>query len=217
MSSDPSIWFRLGYALERARSGRDAATERGERRPKTALDSSARDAGQPAWPSADDLITSGLTALAAKLLDAWRPARRVSLPRLLWAGAAGAGAAFMLELLNPLLRGHAEVPEADRETGARILAGVGQGLLYGAVVEPRLPGPAVVKGVTFGLAQYLAHPAGGLTHLLGAHTPQGRLPIVADLLGEVEPAERDYIEHLVFATALAVLYGETLSEGDVDG
>jgi len=108
------------------------------------------------------------------------------------------------------------MPEVDRETGARILAGVGQGLLYGAVVEPRLPGPAVVKGVTFGLAQYLAHPAGGLTHLLGAHTPQGRLPIVADLLGEVEAGDRDYVEDLVFAVALAVLYGETLAEGDID-
>jgi hypothetical protein len=206
MAADPSIWYRVGYALERARGG-DASSDDVPRPSERRGRSPARDAARPAWPTADDLVATGVAALAGKLLDAWRPARKVSFARLLKAGAAGAGAALLLDLVKPLLHGRPQLPEFDRNTGTRLLAGASQGLLYGAVVEPRVPGPPLVKGAVFALAEYLTDPAGGLSHLLGAHTPQGRLPVVADLLKDLEPHDREMLEHLVFGIALAVLCG----------
>jgi hypothetical protein len=209
MSADPSIWYRVGYALERARGDAAPAGRSSERKPTRG--SPKRPAHQGPWPSADDLIATGVAALAGRLLDAWRPARKVTFTRMLRAGAAGAAAALLLDLVRPLVHGRAELPALDRATGTRLLAGAGQGLLYGTVVEPRVPGPPVVKGAIFALAEYMADPAGGLSHLLGAHTPHGRLPIVAELLGDLEPHERDYVEHLLFGIALAVLCGSAPS------
>jgi hypothetical protein len=207
MSSDSNIWFRVGYALERARGGDVAPQEAG--RPKRSKGRApARDA-DAGWPTGDALIATGVAALAGKLLDVWRPARKVTFTRLLRAGAAGAAATLVLDLMKPLLEGRAELPALDKDAGARLLAGAGQGLLYGALVEPRVPGPLVVKGAVFALAEYMADPAGGLTHLLGAHTPQGRLPVVSELLHDLEPRDREVFEHLVFGITLAILCGSS--------
>jgi hypothetical protein len=206
MSSDPSIWFRVGYALERARS-LDASSTDKPRPGKAAKRSPAREPATSGWPTADDLIASGVVVLAGKLLDAWRPARKVTYSRLLRAGAAGAAAALLVDLVRPLLSGRAELPALDRNTGTRLLAGAGQGLLYGAVVEPRVPGPPLVKGAVYALAEYMADPAGGLSRILGPHAPQRRMPIVADLLEDLEPHDREVLDHLVFGIALAVLCG----------
>lgn len=209
MSSDPTIWYRLGYMLERARTGGDPSDDEAPRRKPAPR---SRDAAErPDWPTADDLIATGAAALAGKLLDAWRPSRKVTFTRLLRAGVAGAGAALLIDLVRPLLNGRTELPDLDGDTGARMLAGASQGLLYGALVEPRIPGPPVFKGAVFALAEYMAHPAGGLTHLLGGQTPQGRLPVVKDLLEGLEPSEREYVEQLAFSVALALLCGPSPS------
>ncbi|HSH74520.1 MAG TPA: hypothetical protein VLA09_02355, partial [Longimicrobiales bacterium] len=222
--SEQSLWFRIGYALERARqpapsAGRklDGLEERARRR--AARRAEDRD-GEGA--STDDLVSMGLTLAAGKLLDLWRPRHRARFTRLLRAGAAGAGAALLLDLLRPLLTGRPEVGTLDRETGDRVIVGLGQGLLYGAVVEPRLPGPPVLKGALFGSAEYASDPAGGLTHLVGAHTLQGRLPVIGSLLENIDPHDRTYVEHLAFGIALALLYGAAPSSngmavGDEDG
>jgi hypothetical protein len=205
MSSDPSIWYRVGYALERAKARKEPPDDdRDARGPGV---SSERGAQQPAWPTADDLVASGTAALVARVLTAWRPSRGVSASRLLRAGLAGAGAALLLDLVRPLLKGRAELPQVDGATGARLLAGASQGLIYGATIEPRLPGPPIVKGAVFALAEYMAHPAGGLSRFLGAQTLHGRIPVVRDLLEELEPEDREYVEHLVFGVALAILCG----------
>lgn len=127
--------------------------------------------------------------------------------RLLRAGAAGAAAALLLDLVKPLLAGRAELPALDRDAGTRLLVGAGQGLLYGTVVEPRVPGPPLLKGAVFALAEYLADPAGGLSHILGVHLPHSRLPVVSDLLEDLEPHDREVLEHLAFGVTLAVLCG----------
>jgi len=209
MASDSTLWYRVGYALERARSASEPSESNGEKHERRVRSSDeGADAG---WPTADDLIATGVTALAAKVLDAWIPGRKVTFTRLLRAGLAGAGAALLVDLVKPLLNGRAELPELDRDTGARLLAGASQGLLYGAVIEPRVPGPPIFKGAVFALAEYMAHPAGGLVHLLRGQTPQGKLPVVRDLLGELEPAEREYVEELAFGVALAILCGSSPS------
>lgn len=207
MSSDSTIWYRVGYALERARR-RDSSPREGTNGRKPTRSRSGTD-DRPDWPTADDLIASGAAALAGKLLSAWSPTRKVTFTRLLRAGLAGAGAALLVELMRPLLGGRAELPEVDGETGRRLLAGAGQGVLYGAVVEPRVPGPPLLKGAAFALAEYMAHPAGGLAHLLGGHTPLGRIPGIAGVLDELEPEDREYVEHLAFGVALALLHGSS--------
>ena len=143
MPPKQSFWFRLGYALERARhgpptAGRSLASRSlkglAERQAKS-LNAEGESDPALAWPSIDDIVASGATAAVAKVLSGWKPRRKTPTLRLLRAGAAGAAAALMVDVLRPLLRGESGVGPLDRETGDRLLAGIGQGLVYGAVVE----------------------------------------------------------------------------------
>jgi hypothetical protein len=78
------------------------------------------------------------------------------------------------------------------------------------VIEPRVPGPSVLKGALFGSAEYAADAAGGLVRILGAHAPQRRLPFVGRMLEAIDPHDRVYLEHLAFGVALAILYGSSV-------
>lgn len=217
MSSENSFWYRLGYAFERTRQApatgaRKLATLK-ERRPaperKRPLPSPAE------WPTGDQLVASGLVAVVAKALDLWRPRHKAGAGGLLKAGLAGAAAALAVEVLRPLLQGRAELPELDEETLGRVLAGAGQGVVYGLVVEPRLPGPTVLKGSLYGSAEFAVDPMGGLTRLLGPHAPLKRVPVLGHLLDDLTPHDRDYVEHLAFGVALAVIYGSSLSSNGI--
>jgi len=213
MSSEQSLWYRIGFALERARNPAPSAGRRLEGLAERVRDRVGQrgeegDTDSGGLPT-DELLTAGLVLVAGKLLDAWRPRHRVRFSGLLRAAAAGAGAALVLDLVKPLLRGQPALGTLDRESFDRALAGLAQGIVYGAVVEPRLPGHALVKGAAYGTAEYAAGSAGGLTHLVGAHTPFARLPLVGHLLEDLEPHERDYVEHLVFGIVVGLLYGSS--------
>jgi hypothetical protein len=216
MPPNQSLWFRIGYALERAKQGPPAArralgglTDRPARAPKA-----SRPAPE-AWPSADDLFASGAAALVAKVLDGWRPRGKTGMTGLLRAGAAGAAAALVVDLVRPLLRGEPGLQPLGRDTADRMLTGLGQGLVYGAVVEPRVPGPPLLKGTLYGTAEYAVDPMGGLARLLGSHAPQRRLPVVAHLLENLDPHDRAYLEHVVFGVAVALLYGSSRSSNGI--
>jgi hypothetical protein len=208
MASEQSLWFRIGYALERARHPSASAgrklTGLAQRKRKKRLSRHTEEDGQ--GPSTDDLVSAGLVLAAAKVLEIWRPRHKAKLSTLLRAATAGAGAALLLDLVRPLITGRPSKAPFDAKTGERLLTGAGQGLLYGAVVEPRLRGSALVKGALFAAAEYAAHPAGGLSKLMGTHAPQRRVPLLGHLLDDLEAHERTYLEHLTFAIALAVLY-----------
>jgi len=218
MPPTQSIWYRLGFALERSRGGpadtggplrgiAERIKTRGSARQKKNV---RREQKAPAgWPKADDLIVSGAAAVVAKVLDAWKPRGKSGFSGLVRAGAAGAAAALLVDVISPLLRGQPRLNPIDKDTGDRMLAGLGQGLIYGAVIEPRVPGPAVVKGVVYGTAEYAVDPAGGLSQLLAAHAPQGRFPILASFLDDLSPNDRAYVEHVAFGIALALLYGSS--------
>lgn len=225
MASEKSFWFRLGYALEhlrrvsppeKARKKLSGLAARADARASASrAGAGSGGTGRGDGVSTDELVSAGIMALAVRVLDAWHPRRKAGLGGLLRAGAAGAGAALLLELARPLLLGAPELQVLGSDTGDRLLAGVGQGLLYGAVVEPRVPGPPLLKGAIFGSAEYAADPAGGLAHLLGAHAPQGRVPILRRLLEDLTMHDRAYAEHLVFGIALALLYGSSLSSNGI--
>lgn len=115
----------------------------------------------------------------------------------------------------PLLAGRVEAPTLDRDLAEKLLVGAGQGLVYGGVVEPRIPGPSVLKGALYGSAEYAVDPMGGLAHLLGGRAPQGSLPVVADLLEGLDAHDRAYVEHVVFGIAVALLYGSSPSSNGI--
>ena len=214
MSSKQSVWYRLGYALERTRqapaSGARKLVTLKDRRPAARAEERPRRSLNPTeWPTADQLVASGAVALVAKALDVWRPRRKTGLTGLLKAGLAGAGAAVVVELVRPLLSGKAELPELNAETLNRILVGAGQGVVYGVVVEPRLPGAPFLKGTLYGSAEYALDPMGGLGRLLGPHAPLRRVPVLGHLLEELDEHERAYLEHLAFGVTLAMLYGSS--------
>lgn len=219
MPHKKSLWYKVGFALEKARQapasgGKALASLKDRTRP--AEEKSSRKIQNPeSWPTADELVASGAAALAGRVLDGWRPRSRGGAARLIRAGIAGATAAFVVEVVRPFLEGRIEAPTLDRELVDRLLVGAGQGLVYGGVVEPRIPGPAMVKGALYGSAEYAVDPMGGLSHLLGGHAPQGRLPVVASLLEDLDGHDRTYVEHVAFGIALAILYGSSPSSNGI--
>lgn len=219
MPHKKSLWYKVGFALEKARQapasgGKALASLKDRTRP--AEEKSSRKIQNPeSWPTADELVASGAAALAGRVLDGWRPRSRGGAARLIRAGIAGATAAFVVEVVRPFLEGRIEAPTLDRELVDRLLVGAGQGLVYGGVVEPRIPGPAMVKGALYGSAEYAVDPMGGLSHLLGGHAPQGRLPVVASLLEDLDGHDRAYVEHVAFGIALAILYGSSPSSNGI--
>lgn len=208
MASKKSIWYHVGHALERARhnaperrgvAGLEERREGVHRKPKRSPD-------RAPVPSADDMVAAGVALVVDRVLAGWGRKDPPGLTRLVRAGAAGAAAALLADLVRPLVRGQAELPAIDRATADRMLSGAAQGLLYGAVVEPRLPGPALVKGAVYASAEYWTDPMGGLAELLGTHAPHRHLPVLGEALDALGERDRAYLEHLVFGIALALIY-----------
>jgi hypothetical protein len=220
MSESPSIWYRIGYALERARMEPLAGRLRGleERRrnggaaPKDrgASGGSQRAEGERVHPrenALDALIAAGAGAIAGKVVGLVPAHRSPGVLALLRAGAAGAGAALLRELLDPLIRGELRLSRPGPELGDALLAGAARGLLYASVLEPRLPGSAAVRGVLYGSLEYAVSPFGGLTTLVGDRAPHRRIPLLQGLFEDYALGEDSYLDHLAFGVALALLYG----------
>lgn len=204
MPQEPSIWFRLGYAAERAvaRVTPSALRETDEERlprPRRAGDGSGGDA-------LDRILAAGAGAVLTRVVEKWGGGERPGMGALVRAGAAGAAAALLLEFARPLLT--EEELTLDRNLVSELLAGAGAGLVYASLVEPRVPGPLPLRGAVYGTAEYVTAAWGGLGRILRPLTPQERIPVVGDVLTDGMAEGRSYVEHLVFAVALAELYGE---------
>jgi hypothetical protein len=220
MASKKSIWFHIGHAVERARfvpSPRKRPLAGLAERAREALPihrSKEKDGG--GIPAADELVTAGVALAVDRVLGALTRRRRPGIGRLVRAGAAGAAAALLVDLVRPLLRTGGGRPSVGRETAEHMLAGAGQGLIYGSVVEPYVPGPSFFRGAVYGTVEHLAHPAGGLGGLLGPYTPHPRLPMIGTLFDDVDAHERAYLEELVFGVALALIYESSLDKSGID-
>tara|TARA_B100001245_G_scaffold110321_1_gene80694 strand:- start:439 stop:858 length:420 start_codon:yes stop_codon:yes gene_type:complete len=130
------------------------------------------------------------------------------------AGAAGAVSALILDLIRTTIS-DSEIPTLDRETGDRLLAGIRQGLLYGAILEPKVPGPTVLKGALYGTIEYAVNPMGGLSQLLATHDSQHPHSVLENLLEEFDSHDRSYTEHVIFGVILALLYGSSASSNGI--
>lgn len=179
--------------------------------------------GRPPRGSADAAKTTGAEAavevllagaagsLVARLLNLW-PGRGKAGP-LAWArgAAAGAGATLVAELVRPLMGSPRRLPVLDDDLADAILAGAGRGLVYAAVLEPRLPGPTPLRGAAYGALEYAVSPWGGMGELLGPANPGRKIPVLGPLLEEGEGGgEASLTEHVAFGVALALFYGRTV-------
>ena len=223
MSNERNVWYQVGYALQRARGGgpgADSAAEvRPEERPKARAPERV-DAGEPASPAPADstsltpLVEKALAlaavtgggALVTAALRVWRPRHQPGPISLVRAGAAGAGAAVVRMLFRHVT---GTVQQGEAADPLRpILAGTARGLVYASVLEPRLPGPAVLRGATYGALEYAAAPWGGLEGLLDTIPPHRRVPFLAALL-DARDDDPSLSGHLLFGVVLASLYGES--------
>lgn len=216
MASSTDIWYRLGYALESARIRGPAAPlrslasrrrEESRRRPKDAQPE-RKGPGDDEGGGLELALAAGAGTLLARVLRVWPGRGRPPVERLLRAGLAGGGAALAREVLTPLLRGEPRLPALDGDLPERVVAGTARGLLYGAVVEPRVPGAPVVRGLLYGTAEYALSPWGGMRGLLGRFAPYRRLPVISGLLAGSEGGEDTLLDHVTFGIALALLYGD---------
>jgi hypothetical protein len=219
MAAPSDFWYRLGYALEKARYPGTSAPLRslasragGATRPASA-GPGKDDRADPAEPGGEPAsllelaLAAGAGGLAGRLLALWPSRGNPSLPRLVRAAAAGAGAALLSEAAAWLLRGQPRLADWREDLPERLVAGAARGLLYGGLVEPRLPGPGLARAVVYGGAEYALSPVGGLRGLLERYTPYRRLPVLSELLSESRGGEDTLGDHLTFALALAALYG----------
>lgn len=212
MQKKENIWYRVGYALENVRNRLPAPASTQGKGIKAPLSGAERSLDLPPAVShdvsqkvLDALLTVGAGSALTRILSLWPSRKGPGLFRLFRAGAAGAAASFLAELARPALTGKkAEVPLEEEITDV-LLAGAGRGLLYAALVEPRVPGPTLLQGAAYGGLEYALTPWGGLGKLAGAKAPQGKIPALSLLLKD-RGADEQLVEHIAFGVALALLY-----------
>lgn len=150
------------------------------------------------------VFTVGAGTFLTRLLALWPGSRRPGMFRLGKAAAAGAASAFLTGLIRPLLSSE-EASVLEEDLTDLLLSGAGRGLLYAAIVEPRIPGPGLLRGSVYGALEWALIPWGGLEELAGPAAPQGKVPLLSALLqGDEEEAE--LLQHLVFGMILSLLY-----------
>jgi len=201
MPKKETFWYRAGYALETLR----------KRLPDAPGEAASQEVSRPtprqdvSLKVLDALMTVGAGSVLTRVLSVWPARRGPGLIRLFRGGVAGAAAGFLAELLRPALTGKKAGAPLEEELTDILLAGAGRGLLYAALVEPRVPGPALVQGAAYGGLEYALSPWGGLGKLAGAKAPQSRIPALSVLLKD-RGADEQLVEHIAFGVALALLY-----------
>ena len=218
MVDQDNIWYRLGYALEQARErlpravrSRSLEEQQADlnvgaaRMPRPGRGRPTR--GSPTNKPWETVVALGVTTLLGRVLEAMPGKRKIGAVMLLRAGAAGLGAALLRELLHSLRSREGPTPPLARLVQDAAVNGVARGLVYGSLVEPRIPGPSLVRGAAYGSLEYAAAPWGGLANLVGARAPHRKVPFLADLLDDLGPDDDTLIDHVLFGIALATLYG----------
>jgi hypothetical protein len=201
MQTKENLWYRVGYALETVRKHLPESSG-GE---STDLADPSEITPDGSQKVLNTLLTAGAGSIAARLLSSWPSRRPPGLFRLFRAGAAGAAAAFLAELVRPVLTGRKADSALEEELTDVLLAGVGRGLLYAALVEPRIPGGPILQGAVYGGLEYALTPWGGLRELAGSKAPFGGVPALSILLKD-RGTDEELVERIAYGVALALLY-----------
>ncbi|MBX6363314.1 MAG: hypothetical protein IRZ00_05550 [Gemmatimonadetes bacterium] len=93
--------------------------------------------------------------------------------------------------------------EAGRALARRAAADLVAAAAYAALVYPRIPGPAVLKGLAFGLLDAGTGTAGGVVGVLEGLAPRLRIPLARLHPGGVQ---REAIRALALGLALGLVY-----------
>jgi hypothetical protein len=205
MQTKENLWYRVGYALEKVRNHLPAPRQEGLGDPPPAGRVPHHVTPEVSHKILDALLTVGAGSLLTRAFSLWPSRRGPGLFRLFRAGAAGAAASFLAELVRPALTGKKSGTPLEEEVTDVLLAGAGRGLLYAALVEPRIPGHPVLQGAVYGGLEYALTPWGGLSKLAGSHSPQGKIPALSILLKD-RGADEQLVEQIAFGVALAILY-----------
>ncbi len=198
MQKNEDLWYRLGYALETARARLPAVKGVVKERLPLPLDDASH-------KLLDAFLTVGAGTFLTRILSVWPGRRRPGLLGLVRAGAAGAAAAFLAEMLRPILTAEEQQGSLEEEITDILLSGAGRGLLYAAIVEPRIPGPPALRGSAYGALEYALTPWGGLEELAGKAAPQRKIPVLSVLL-QGRGGDEPFLTHLAFGILLALLY-----------
>ena len=152
-ATSEDLWYQLGYSLEQARTqpsrdrvqalGKKLAAFRKDRQGSRALVPGDRQKGSDEGADSLDWILASVSAgLVSQLLKNWKPRRRPGVALVARAAASGAAAMIFQELAHALVSDDPEGTAArSRSLVDRLLSGTARGVVYGAVAEPRLPGP----------------------------------------------------------------------------
>ena len=209
MPKKDDLWYRIGFALETARQRVPTSPAPAGKLLKKSLKKRGRGKPAPLDEASHKLLEAflsvGAGTVLTRLLAFWPGRRSPGLLGLGRAGAAGAAAAFLAELLRPALTGAKSESSIEDDITDILLSGAGRGLLYAAIVEPRIPGPSLIQGSTYGALEWALTPWGGLEELAGSAAPHRKIPILSVLL-KGRKGEEDHLEHLAFGIALALLY-----------
>jgi hypothetical protein len=222
MQNKEDLWYRIGYALEVARQRLPTAPaaasealkkvkvpgkadEAKGRLGKALAKAQTRQMDDASSKVLDAFLTVGAGTVLTRLLSIWPGRKRPGLFRLLKAGAAGAAASFLAELARPAISGTPPETDLEEEFTDLLLSGAGRGLLYAAIVEPRVPGHPILRGTTYSALEYALTPWGGLEGLTGTAAPHRKIPVLSVLL-QNRGEEEQFLEHLAFGIALALLY-----------
>ncbi|GMR13832.1 MAG: hypothetical protein BMS9Abin29_2051 [Gemmatimonadota bacterium] len=200
MTDRQNLWFRLGFAIESARPSTLRAKIRSSER--SLLRNPFFKEEVPKETMLDSMLNAGAGAVAGRVLGGGRGPGPVGLAR---AAAAGATATLTRSLVRVAF--NLGPNEGTPDLGREVLGGAARGLLYGAVVEPRLVGSPLTRGLAFGAVEYLVAPWGGLDKVLGAASPRRTMPILGALMAVEKAPEESFTDHLIFGVALGLLYG----------
>lgn len=229
MSTSKTLWYRIGYALEKTRrspvqkrlaslaerqdddeeSGGSPFSDLarmlvGGSTPSRTSDASTsasdgEDEEEGGFDAGDLWPLLGTVGMAA--LTRLVSRRPLTMGAIVKAALVGAGAETARLMVRRLRFG----PAADEELTDDLMRGAANGLVYGSILAPIAPGAALSKGLIYGAGSYLASAKGGVPELLGTLSPHRRIP---GLSGLVRPAvsQEDVVDHLIFGIVLAVLY-----------
>ena len=204
MQNKENLWYRMGYALETARIRLPVSSEV-DKGSSDAAKGKPSPVGEVSHKALGALLTVGAGSVLTRVLSIWPSRQGPGLLRLLRAGAAGAAAALLAEAARPFLTGQHPDTALEEKMTDLLLAGAGRGLLYAALVEPRIPVPPILQGIAYGGLEYALRPWGGLGELAGSGAPQGKIPALSVLLRDPGTEEK-LVEHVAFGVALALLY-----------